>query len=139
MHVEEASQTRPHCPQFVLVVRGVSHTSAGLLVQWANPLLQMKPQLAPSHVAVAFAAAGHGVHDAPHVAGLVLSTHAPAHMWKPASQTGAPHLPPRHVPLAWGMVEHAFPQLPQLLAFVLRSVHCVPHRLCVEVQLVTHP
>jgi hypothetical protein len=42
--------------------------------------LQVNPHDVPSHVAVAFAGIVHAEHALPHVAGLVLLTHAPAQL-----------------------------------------------------------
>jgi hypothetical protein len=44
-------------------------------------VLHGSAQVAPLQVAVALASVGHGVHDDPHVRGLVFDTHAPEQMW----------------------------------------------------------
>jgi hypothetical protein len=41
--------------------------------------LHTKPQLAPSHVAVAFAGGVHGAHDAPQESTLVVLAHDEPH------------------------------------------------------------
>jgi hypothetical protein len=47
-----------------------------------QPVLQVNPQLVPSHVAVAFAGAVHGVQLAePHVCTLVFSAQLDPHTW----------------------------------------------------------
>jgi hypothetical protein len=43
------------------------------------PALQIKPQLVPSQLAVAFAGGEHAVHDVPQVATEVLLTQTPLH------------------------------------------------------------
>jgi hypothetical protein len=61
--------------------------------------LHVKPQLVPSHVPTALAGTVHAVHEAPHVAGELLLTHAPAHSWNPALHV-KPQLVPSHVAVA---------------------------------------
>jgi hypothetical protein len=59
--------------------------------------MQTKPQLMPSHVAVAWAGGTHAVHDAvPHEVMLVLLAHVAPHRWNPGSHM-MPHVPPEHV------------------------------------------
>jgi hypothetical protein len=45
------------------------------------PLMHETPHAPFVHVAVALAGAGHGVHDVPHVSGLVLDAHVPPQTW----------------------------------------------------------
>jgi hypothetical protein len=58
--------------------------------------LQVKPQLVPSQVAVAFAGGVHGVQAPPQEEGLELLTQAPPHMWNPTLHEAMPQLPPEH-------------------------------------------
>jgi hypothetical protein len=43
--------------------------------------LQVKPQVVPSQVAVAFAGGMHGVQTVPHALTLTLAVQAPLHKW----------------------------------------------------------
>ena len=65
----------------------------------------MKPQVVPSHVAIALAGTGQAVHDAPHVATEVLLTQLPPQLWKPVRHT-KPHTPPVQLASAFGGIGH---------------------------------
>ncbi len=99
--------------------------------------MHLKPQLTPSHVAVAFAGGVHGVHEAPHVAGLELLTHVLLQAWSPALHENlqAP-LSQRTCPFA--TAAQAFVQLPQWLGEVARSAHWLPHRVAEPLHPLEH-
>jgi len=84
------------------------------------------PQLVPSHLAEPFAGIAHGVHDAPHVSGSPLLTHAPLQRWKPALHVD-PQLVPSQVADAFG-------------GGAGHGVHDAPHdaMLVFEAQLLPH-
>ena len=87
----------------------------------------MKPHAVPSHVAVLFAGGAQAVHDeVPHVATLVLLTHAAPHRWKPVLQV-KPHAVPLHVAVALEVGAQAVhDEVPQLATLVLLT-HAPAH------------
>ncbi len=50
-------------------------------------MLQVNPQLVPSHVAVPFMGVEHAVHDVPHEFGLVFCWQVPLQSWLPLAHT----------------------------------------------------
>jgi hypothetical protein len=95
VQVAPVGQTLPQPPQlFGSVWKLITATHAPL--QSVNPVLQTKPHVPPTHVAVALGGVGHGVQDVPQVAGLVLLTQTPPQLWNPALQA-MPQVPLTHV------------------------------------------
>jgi hypothetical protein len=90
--------------------------------------LHAKPQLVPSHVADAFAGAGHAVHRVPHVAGEVLSTQDEPHACVPLLQV-KPHVPPVHVATAFVGRGQSTPHPPQLFGSEVALTHDEPQRV----------
>jgi len=89
-------------------------------------MLQLMPQLTPSHVGVALAVAVHAVHDVPHDAGSELLTHMPPQRWNPVSHV-KPQLEPSHVALACiGGAAHGTHIEPQVPTELLLT-HVPPH------------
>lgn len=84
--------------------------------------MQVNPQVAPLHVAVAFEGVAHAVHIAPHDITLVFDAHAPPQLWKPASQVNA-HAPAPQRTCPLGTFAHAWPHVPQFCASVITSAH----------------
>jgi hypothetical protein len=80
--------------------------------------LHAKPQLVPSHVALALVGGVQAMHDAPHEPTLVFATHAPAHKWKPVLHTN-PHVVPSHVAIALAGVAHGVHDDPHALTSLL--------------------
>jgi hypothetical protein len=107
--------------------------TAGRSTNWSHavpfahhPALQATPHEVPSHVAEPFAGAAHGVHELPHVAGLVFETHWLPHAWEPGLQA-TPHDVPLQVATPFAGTGHGVHEPPQVVteAFV---THCEPHR-----------
>lgn len=61
--------------------------------------------MVPLQVGVAFAGGLQVVQLMPHVAGSVLDTHVPPHLWKPVTHS-KPQVLPSHVETAWAGGEH---------------------------------
>lgn len=74
-----AAHVTPQLPHVAGNARLASQPLVGFESQSAKPVLHTKPQLVPSHVAVALARDGHAVQLAPQLDTEVLSAHAPAH------------------------------------------------------------
>jgi hypothetical protein len=83
--------------------------------------LQLIPQLVPSHVATPLAGTAHAVHELPQFAVLVLLTHAPAQLWKPALQE-MPHTPAVHVAEPLAGTVHTMPHALQLVGSELMLI-----------------
>ena len=121
MHVP--AQLIPQPPQFALSLLVSTHAP---LIHWANPELQLKPQLVPLHVAVALLGTEHAVQEVPHELMLMLSAHVVPHAWKAESHT-KPQLAPLHVAvLALLGTGHGEQDEPHELTLV-SSAHIVPH------------
>jgi hypothetical protein len=91
----------PQLPHEVGAERSASQPSDAVPLQSAHPASQWNPHAVPSHVAVAWAGCGHGVHALPQLATSALESHAAPQVWKPGLQT-KPHTPPAQsaLPLA---------------------------------------
>lgn len=75
-------QAWPQVPQLVAVVRrSTSQPFPAAPSQSAKFALQVKPQLVPLHVALAFAGTVHGAHDDPQLAVLVDARQVPVQAW----------------------------------------------------------
>ena len=68
-------QVCPHDPQLLASFPVSTHAPP----QRVKPALQLNPHVVPSHVAAALAGGAHALHEAPHVATLVLLAHAAPH------------------------------------------------------------
>jgi hypothetical protein len=92
----------------------------------------MNPHDVPLHVAVPFAgAAGHAVHELPHVASAVFDTHAPPHSWNPVLHAMPQVLPLQvAVPFA-GIVQAVQDVIPQVAGLVF-ATHW-PEQMCMPV------
>jgi hypothetical protein len=99
------------------LVTNVSSAHVDAPQRW-NPPLHVKPQLVPSHVAIAFAGGMHCVQLVPHDCVEVLSAQVPPQSWKPPLHV-KPHVAPSHIAIAFAGGTHGV----QLI---------VPHD-CVEV------
>ncbi len=82
----------------------------------------------PSHVAVPFIVVGHGAHAAPHVAVLLLETHAAPQRWKPGLHV-YPQPPPLHVGVEFAGALQVVPHAPQLDGSVWMSTQDMPQRV----------
>lgn len=83
----------PHMPQLAGVARSISHPSAVLPLQLANPARHAMPHALAAHVAVAFAGVGHIIPHVPQLDVSVASVrHTPAQHVCPALHT-RPHAP----------------------------------------------
>lgn len=103
-------------------------------------MLQVNPQVVPSHVAAPFIGVAHGVHELPHELGLSLGWQVPLQSWVPIGQTPLhdwldemhmpahsfmsdgqvpPHCVPSHVAAPPVGTEHAVQLDPQELTDVL--------------------
>jgi hypothetical protein len=108
---------RPHAPQWLgSFVRLVSQPA--LALQSPKPVAQAMPHEVPLHVAVAFGPPGHGVHEAPHVAGSLLLAHPVPQAWKPAAQL-KPHRPPLQVAVALGTAGQGVHEVPHVAGSLL--------------------
>src|SRR5205807_879253 len=87
------------------------------------PVWQVKPQLVPSQVAVAFAGGMHRVQLlVPQLATALLETHWPEQAWYPELQTN-PHAPETQVGNPFAGAVHGVHEAPQALALPF-EVHC---------------
>jgi hypothetical protein len=111
-HTAGAPQTRAHVPHVADAARSASQPLAVSPSQSAKPLAQLKPQLVPSHVAIAPSGALHGAQLAPHDDSEVFETHTSPHRWNPARQAN-PQLAPSHVESAFGGGAHGEQAAPQ--------------------------
>jgi hypothetical protein len=90
-------------------------------------VLQVKPQLVPSQVAVAFAGGEHATHDVvPQLAIDVLLTHAPPQSWKPTLHW-MPQFVPSHVAVPFAGTAQLVHDGPHALVDVLMT-HAPEHR-----------
>ena len=107
--------TRPQVLQLLGDDRSASQPSSGSPLQFSKPGSHVKPQAKPSHVGVACAGDGHGVHAVgPHDVSLVSDTHVPLQRWKPVLHA-KPHCVPLHVVIAFAWGGHGEHELPQVI------------------------
>ena len=83
------------------------------------------PHDVPSQVAVPFVGTGQATHELPQVATLVLDTHSPPQLWKPALQA-MPQLVPLQVALPFAGTGQAVHDVPQLCT-LLFAAQLLPH------------
>jgi hypothetical protein len=89
--------------------------------------LQVRLQVVPLHVATPLGSPGHGVHEAPQVAGELLSSQAPAQSWKPALQVKLQLVPLQVAVALAGALHGVHEVVPQLLTLELLA-HAPLHR-----------
>jgi hypothetical protein len=100
-------------------VRFTSQPFAGLPSQSSKPALHVNPHAPLLHLAVALAGVAHGVHEVPHDAVLVASSHAlPPHAWYPALHA-MPQLVPSQVDEPFAGTAHAVHEAPHVAVLVL--------------------
>ncbi len=124
-HVRPLAQTFPQAPQLLLSVRRlVSQPSAGLVLQSANPELQLAITQVPLEQAMVALAPEQTWPQLPQLLTLLLMLVSQPSAWLPL-QSAKPELQPAitQVPLVQAMValaaEQTWPQPPQLLTLLL--------------------
>jgi hypothetical protein len=108
------------------VRRSTSQPSAATPSQSAKSGWHARPHDVPSHVATEFGPLRHGVHRAPHVAGLITLAQAAPQTWKYASQVN-PQCPAEHVAWPLATVGQVVEHDPQCSVDAERSTHWLPH------------
>lgn len=119
------------------------HVGTHIPPDGAKPGLQVNPHVVPSHVAVPFMGAVHGIHDVvPQLIVLVFDTHVAPHRCVPTAQTQVdpeatnpalqvnPHVVPLHVAVPFAGAMHGVHEVaPQLIVLVF-ATHIAPHKCC---------
>jgi len=93
-----------------------------------DPDLHWTPHAPLEHVATPPGGAEQGLHDEPHVSGSAFDEHLLPQAWKPASQTNWQSLE-THCACPFATIGHARWHDPQWLTLLVRSAHCLPHRV----------
>jgi len=131
----------PQAPQALTLLRvSTSQPSAELLLQFAKPVEQLKPQAPPAHVDAALARAGHAAPQRPQWLVSVARVDSQP-LFACRSQSAVPaahtklHVPAAHTAVAEARAGQETPQVPQFEGSTEVRVQAPPQRVCCEGQL----